>query len=976
RRDRPAAEALVGALAQLHVRGAAVDWDAFFGPRRPVDLPTYAFQRQRYWLNTPHETTTASTSDHPLLDAVIDLPADEEHGGVGGIAAGGRLSLQRHPWLAEHVVHGAVLVPSTVLLEMAVWAARKAGCDIIDEFTLEAPLVLSRTADRDIRVVIDGKHVISVHSRGKGETEWTRNAVGVAGADTTTDPAGESLVTWPPVGAVDVPFEDEYARLSDAGFHYGPLFRGLKQVWRHGDALFAEVELPAAEGAEPGRFRIHPALLHAALLPVGLAQVVDDSRPEGWLPSRFTGVRVHPAEATGLRVRLAHTGENALSVTIADSSGVPVGGIATLTLRPADVAKLTELSFDHQDSLFQVEWAPLALTPAQATARQPEFVTDLDELAATDAEIREIPPVVIATIDRSDGNDTPAAAERNIHRVLRWTQDWLSDDRYAESRLVLVTRKAIHDEQVPHTDPAATAIWGFVRSAQTENPGRFTLIDTDDEPGSEACVPAAAQSTEPQLKIRSGTVSTPRLAHARGGPAQDAPVAPDLGGGTVLITGGTSGLGATLARHLVERHGVRSLVLTSRRGQAAPGAAELREQLTAAGAAQVEIAACDVTSRTSVARLLDAVPSGHPLTAVIHCAGVLDDGVVEALTEDRVDAVLAPKVRGAWHLHELTRHLDLSAFVLFSSVASVLGTAGQANYAAANAFLNGLAETRRAEGLPASSLCWGFWAERSGMGGELGEADLVRLQRQGVQAMSSHEGLALFDAALSRDEPVLVPARLNLPALGAAQAGHGGSPLLRALAGTTSGAGGGTGGRQDAGIRLTQQVRSLPQAEAEAAVLDAVRAQTALVLGHADTRKIGPSVAFRELGIDSLTALELRNKLAAMTGLKLPATLTFDYPNPSSLAQFLYEGIAPDAGTDPASPADHLAKEIEELGARLEGAFLELAAEDQTTISTLLGELQGRVRSMASAGSPVAVVDQISSASVGELLSLLDKELG
>ncbi|PWI04693.1 type I polyketide synthase, partial [Streptomyces sp. NWU339] len=995
RRDEGGLARLYQSAAEAFVAGVAVSWEAAFPGQggRWVELPTYAFQRQRYWLNTPNETTTESTSDHPLLDAVIDLPDDGEHGGVVG---SGRLSLERHPWLADHVVHGAHLVPATVLVELAVWAAHKAGFDVVDDLTLETPLVLSRTADREIRVVIDGKRVISVHSRGEGEPGWTRNAVGTVGSDTGGIPAEEGLVAWPPPGAASVPFEDEYARLSALGFGYGPLFRGLKAVWRQGDTLFAEVELPAADGADQGRFRIHPALLHAALLPIGLGRIVDDSRPEGWLPFRGTGIRVTSAQPTGLRVRLAPAGENTLSVTLADQNGAPAGGVGSLSLRPVDVEKLTELSFDHQDSLFRMDWAPLPVPSGAAAGRyavldggtspalqavgelaaspgQGEAVfADFEELAASGGPV---PPVVIAGIDRAgaDGGDTPAAVERNLHRVLRWTQDWLSDDRFSESRLVVVTQGAFHDDRVPRTDPAAAAIWGFVRTAQTENPGRFTLVDTDDQPGSWALVPAAAETGEAQLKIRDGVVTIPQLVHADGAFAGAEDVSA-LGSGTVLITGGTSGLGAMLARHLVKRHGVRRLVLTSRRGQAAPTAAGLREELTGAGA-RVEIVACDVTSRDSVAELIAAVPSEYPLTAVIHCAGVLDDGVVEALTEDRLDSVLAPKVRGAWYLHELTRHLDLSAFVLFSSIASVLGTAGQANYAAANAFLNGLAQARRAEGLSATSLCWGFWAERSEMSADIGDADVVRLQRQGVLPLSSQEGLALFDAAIPLDEPVLVPARLNLLAPDAPHAGHMGSPLLRGLIGTSAAAAG-PGSREPADGGLAQQVRSLPRADAEAVLLDAVRAQTALVLGHADPGRIGPAVAFRELGIDSLTALELRNKLAAVTGVKLPATLVFDHPNPSALAQFLNARITPDSGAVPESPVDHLVQEIEGLGARIQDAFLRLAAEDQTTISTLLGELQGRVRSMASAGSPVGIADQISSASAGELLALLDKELG
>lgn len=392
--------------AQAFVAGVAVSWDAAFPgwDGRWVELPTYAFQRQRFWLDTPDESGTRSTSDHPLLDAVIDLPADGQRGEVVG---SGRLSLRRHPWLADHVVHGAVLIPGTVLVEMAVWAARKAGCDIVDELTLETPLVLSRTADREIRVVVDGKRVISVHSRGEGEPRWTRNAVGVAGIDTGGTRGGEELVAWPPAGAVGVPFEDEYARLTALGFSHGPLLRGLTEVWRRGDALFAQVELPALDGAVPGHFQVHPALLHAALFPIGLGRFVDDSRPEGWLPFRCTGIRVNSAKPTVLRVRLAPAGENALSVAMADENGAPVGGIESLSLRPADVERLTELSLDHQDSLFQVDWVPLpaASGPGEVAGRYvvlggPDAVTavlgqggavfaDLEELAASG---QAIPP--------------------------------------------------------------------------------------------------------------------------------------------------------------------------------------------------------------------------------------------------------------------------------------------------------------------------------------------------------------------------------------------------------------------------------------------------------------------------------------------------------------------------------------------------------------------------------------------------------
>ncbi len=1005
RRDEGGPARFLLSAAEAFTAGLPVSWHAalpaYEGPR--VDLPTYAFQRRRYWLDAPGESTARSTSDHPLLDTVVELPED---GGHRGVVAGGRLSPERHPWLAEHVVHGAALVPAAVLAELAAWAAEKAGCGGVGELALETPLVLSRTAGREIRVVLDAGRRITVHSRGDGETGWTRNAVGTAAADVPA-PADGDLRSWPPAGASPVPADDAYARLAALGFAHGPLFRGLTRLWDRDGTLFAEVGPPGEEGASGG-FRIHPALLQTALLPAVLPPVASlPAAPlpaEGRLPHRWTGLRLDrtaPSSPSSLRVRLAPAGEDAVSVTLADRTGAPVGSIASLGLRPVDAAELAELGFDHRDSLFRTAWVPLPVPLPASGGDLPHAVVGAPggpegpaELAASGAEIPAVVVAVLDSVGSVDSVSTDADADplattgRNLHRVLRWTREWLADDRFADSRLVVVTRNACPDGPSDRTDPAAAAVWGFVRTAQTENPGRFVLVDTDGRDASLALVTAAAATGEAQLRVRAGHAAVPRLTRADLTAETAAETAartatetvagtsdaPAFGTGTVLVTGGTTGLGALLARHLVAHHGVRSLLLTSRRGPAAPAAATLREELTAAGA-RVDVAACDVGDRAALAALLATVPAEHPLTAVVHCAAVLDDGVVEALTEDRVDAVLAPKAHGAWHLHELTRHLDLSAFVLFSSVAGVLGTAGQANYAAANAFLDGLARARHAAGLPALALCWGFWGERSEMSADLVDADVVRLRRQGVLPLSSREGLALFDAAVPAPDPVLVPTRLDPSVPGALREdGAMGSPLLRDLAGPS--APGAPDGAPAPDGGLAERVAALPPAAAEALLLDAVRTRTALVLGHPDTTAIGPETAFKKLGIDSLTALELRNKLAAATGLKLPATLVFDHPNPNALVRFLGERLAPAAATAPPSPAAHLVKEIEGLGALLEDAFRELADDDKDTVSALLGALQGRVRSMATAGAPAGIVDQISSASAGELLSLLDKELG
>ncbi|HKN55294.1 MAG TPA: type I polyketide synthase, partial [Amycolatopsis sp.] len=353
---------------------------------------------------------------------------------------------------------------------------------------------------------------------------------------------------------------------------------------------------------------------------------------------------------------------------------------------------------------------------------------------------------------------------------------------------------------------------------------------------------------------------------------------------TVLITGGTGTLGALLAHHLVTEYGVRRLLLTSRRGLETEGAAELRDELTALGA-DVTIAACDAADRDALARLLE----NTDLTAVIHAAGVLDDVTLDALTPDRLDAVLAPKVTAARNLDELTRHHDLSAFVLFSSAAGIFGTPGQANYAAANTFLDVLAARRQAEGLPAHSLAWGFWEPASGM---TAGTDVTRLSRAGLRPISASDGLALFDAALDSPQAALVPCPLDTKALR-----ETGSvpPILRSLVHVA----------KPAAVLvqsgLSGRLTGLSPEEQQKQLLALVLGHTAAVLGHGDPGTLDADQAFKQLGFDSLTAVELRNRLTAATELKLPATLVFDHPTPAALAEHLRTRLAGTGSTSRAA---------------------------------------------------------------------------
>jgi polyketide synthase 12 len=349
-------------------------------------------------------------------------------------------------------------------------------------------------------------------------------------------------------------------------------------------------------------------------------------------------------------------------------------------------------------------------------------------------------------------------------------------------------------------------------------------------------------------------------------------------GGTVLITGGTGGLGALFAKHYAQEYGVKHLLLLSRRGMDAPGAADLVAELGELGA-EARIAACDVSDRDALAGLIGSLE--HPLTAVVHAAGVLDDGLVDSLTPERLERVMRPKVDAAVHLHELTAEMELSSFVLFSSVAALIGSPGQGNYAAANATLDALAAHRRAIGLPATSQAWGLWADATGMTGELDEAELARLERMGVGAIPNDLGLELFDRALKADTALVAPVLLDQAAL-RAQARAGLLPaLLRGLARVPA-------RRADSGAgSLAQTLAAVPQEEWERVVLDLVRGQVAAVLGHPSPDSVDPGRAFKELGFDSLGSVELRNRLTQATGLRLPTTLVFDHPTPAAVMRFL-----------------------------------------------------------------------------------------
>ncbi|MEU7908088.1 type I polyketide synthase [Actinoplanes sp. NPDC049118] len=831
---------MLSALAASHSGGVELDWESFFAGRgaQVVDLPTYPFQREHYWLTGTGFGGDATAlgqlpTRHPLLGAALALPA-------GGLALTGRISPSALPWLADHEVLDTVLFPGTGFVELAVRAGDEVGCGHLEELTLQAPLALDEPVV--LRVVVGpedaGRRTVDIHSQH--QDSWICHAAGLLTSETAV---GAPLdAAWPPAGAEPVAADTLHDDLAAAGLAYGPAFRGLRAAWRAGSDVYAEITLP--EDVRTDGYGLHPALLDAALHAIGLGDLLpDDGRAR--LPFAWTGVTLHATGATTLRVRLSPAGTDAVAVHAYDGGGAPVITVDSLALRPVEAEQLRTSGVP--EALFVLDW-----TPPKAAAEEPASwaavgrdLAGLNRYASLDDLPDPAPDVVLMPID-DDGGTAPAA-HAAARDALSAAQRWVGDDRFAASRLVIVT-----------TAPTAQ---GLIRSAQSESPGRFVLLNAEPGAVTAAQLAVAASGAEEELALRDGELRVPRLARARRAEPADASITADS---TVLVTGGTGALGALVARHLVARHGVRRLVLTSRRGPGAPGAADLQAELSAGGA-EVHVVACDVADRDGVAALLAA----HPVTAVVHTAGVLDDGVLTGLSPERLAAVLRPKVDAAAHLDELTRALPLTAFVLFSSAAGVLGSPGQASYAAANAYLDELARRRNDARLPGLSLAWGPWADTDGMAGTLAAGDAARLDRTGIGALSADEGLALFDAALRSDLPGLVPIRIDTARLTGADL----PPVLRGLA------------RAQRRTASAAAPAALP-ARLDA-LLDVVRTEVARVLGFGSAAQVDVAAAFSDLGFDSLTAVELRNRLVAVSGLRLPATLVFDYPSPGALAGFL-----------------------------------------------------------------------------------------
>jgi acyl transferase domain-containing protein/surfactin synthase thioesterase subunit/acyl carrier protein len=902
RRDEGGAERFAQSLAEAGAAGAEVDWEKLFdgAGARAVALPTYPFQRRRFWLEPAPAAGDAGAAglgdaEHPLLGARIEFPEDER------LQLTGRISRSTHPWLADHSILGETIVPAAAFVEIALSAATAAGLDEVAEIELRAPLSLPSSGAVQIRVGLgepgeEGVRSLAVHSRPEAEPgdpepeRWVLHATGLL-ARGVGESDGQPEGTWPPEGAEPLDVELVYDRLAESGFEYGAAFRCLRAAWRSGDELLVEVAIAAEQAVDAAGFGVHPALLESAVR--GAIELVpgEDGAGGSLLPILWRGVRLPKRSASALRVRVRGEGDD-LQIDAFEEGGDALLSIESVRARPLDPAQLRAAR--RRRSLHGLGWT--VVEPGSEPAPGSVAILGEDDCGGLEAErypgltaLTEaiaagapVPKTVIVGFQPAavDGPALPEQAGAIALQALDLAKDWIEAESLDGARLILLTRGAVAAAAGDLPDLAVAPVWGLAHTASSEHSGRFATIDVDAAEQSWRALGAAvgAAGAEPQMAIRGGEILVPRMARAEIAEpdAERRPFDPEK---TVLVSGGLSGIGAAVARHLAAQHGVRHLVLASRRGAAADGAAELVAELGALGA-EATVAACDVTDRGELEDLLDSIPAERPLGAVIHSAAVLDNGVIELLDAERLERVMRPKVDAAWHLHELTAGLDLSRFIVFSSVAGLIGSAAQANYTAANAFLDALAAHRQQLGLPGTSLAWGGWIQRTDLIEALSEVDRARLERSGIVAVLPEQGLELFDLACESEAPLVVPVGFDRAAL-RAQAEAGMLPaVLSGLVGTSAKP------QSEAGS-LRARLDAVPEDQREAVVLDLVRGQAAAILGYGSSEEIGPDLVLQELGFDSLGTVELRNRLTASTGVSLPILALADHPTASGIARYL-----------------------------------------------------------------------------------------
>ena len=920
-------DVLLDSLSALYRRGVDIDWDSIAQPwgGRRVRLPTYAFHRQRYWFDEDGSGGHA-TSDlgglgraperYALAGTALQLPGDAVHHVL-------QLGPSNPPYLADHQVYGRVVVPGAFYLAVVLaaaaerWGLERAA---LEDVQFVRPLIL----DHDVKL-----HVLMSPLPGGSGDRFTVSSEAGRGFVTHAEgrlvrdvgaPTSKQTLEQARSGCTrKVSVQSLFEQLSALEIEWGPRWRFVTGAWCGDTATL--VAMKPTDASVAG---LHPSVIDNSFAS-GLVTALDggielEGTPQ--LPFAVSALRWF-GEPTGQIWCRSEPRDRALDVSgqqsvsdlvLWDDTGRVIAEIDGFVTRraPQDLFLRVPEAADELP-LVALSWRPLppitGAIPAgrwlvfASTEAQGRALTERLEAAGMQASLTLLDAVAQPDLAVFEGLDEPVdgvlcwfgagtgappdRAQANAVTGLHLAQAVLrmADRQAAPTRWLWVTSGAqALDGESP--DPAAAALWGLGRVWQTERPELSgVLLDVNPSASTDEAVDTivhqiAAADGEPQVLVRGGHRHGLRLLRPDDRTRQWSLRSE----GTVLVTGGLGFLGLLVARWLVEEMHVRHVVLLGRSAPE-PEVSEVVRGLAAEGA-KVSVVSADVTDRAALQRVLDGLPADLPLRGVIHAAGVLDDGTLPEQTAARFERVLRPKVQGAWNLHELTKTADLDLFVLFSSAASVLGAGGQSNYAAANAFLDALAQHRVAAGLPATSINWGQWSV-GGMTSGLRAADRARLERQGMLLIEPADGLDWLDAALRRPQAQIGVVPMDHARLSTAL-GRGVPALLSELtiAGQPLGR-----RRGSVDTAIVGRLARMPKAERSAALQIALRTEAARILGLSGPGEVPADKSLQELGLDSLMAVEVRNAVSDVVGRPLPATLLFDYPTIDGLSQYLLDSV-------------------------------------------------------------------------------------
>ncbi|MFD5097389.1 amino acid adenylation domain-containing protein [Streptomyces albidochromogenes] len=934
---------LLDAVRRLYENGIDLDWHEVTADpaRRRVPLPTYPWQRERYWIAAPAPATTiAAPHTTPLLGRRLDL-ADE-----GGVRFDSVASVSTLPWLRDHRVFDSLVLPGVAYMEMAFAAAGEvfgpAPAELRDFHIHHAMSFPDENAPRQTQIALkpeeEGTYTFEVHSRllATGEEtqrvhqSWTLHASGsltLAAPSTTRSYGPERLnVERNALEGHELRPEEIYQRERERQIDLGPLFQVTEQLWQQGPNALSKVRLGPELRSEASLHRAHPVLIEACFLALTVTYPEKLGR-RTYVPLGADRIRIETIAAgteAWCHARLRPTDEEDPEILRADIDLIAPDGTLVLALdgvllkRAAREAMIPARRESWKQWLYSTRWTPTALpepaaVPAHrwlviADGRLGREVSDFARVHGVTCEVVDgygedvdLSPynlVAVCRSGRGGTDDAGAEAVAEGGRMLRLTQRLAMLDA-AAPRLCLASSGAQPVAGRPVTWPAGAALWGMGRVTASEHP-ELCITQIDLDPRTDTRSQAALLYAE--LALLSGTVQQPeqhRVGYeghrrhvevlGRAEPADapgsampiEHPVRPDA---TYLITGGLGGLGLESARMLCEA-GARHLVLL---GRTPPrqAARHLIERLRADGATVSAFTAdvADHDALSGVFARIDADPAFPPIAGVLHLAGVLDDGVLLLQSPERFAQVMAPKALGAWHLHTLTAARPLDFFVLFSSASSLLGTPGQATYAAANAFLDGLASHRRGLGLPGLAIQWGSWGE-TGMSARAGLNAV--LAGKGEHVIPTPDGLAALQRLLSGENPdsvvAVLPADWN-------RFEDRNAPALRGLLADMPG-----GKRADAEEGVRAVLDGAPPETRRALLLSLVREQVRRVLGDSTGGLTDEHDLFAR-GLDSLRAIELRSRIQRTLECKVPPSIVFDNPTIVALSDRLLDMVSRGGG--------------------------------------------------------------------------------